>query len=264
MTASQEKRKESPLERFEARAQVVFDWIGSHPRQVLGGIGGAVLAGLLVTGAYEWIDRNENTAQEALAKVERRFGVQLGGDPRLAIPPEPANPDQARQAREEALAGFEAVADAHSSSRAADFAELRAAEMEVDLGQLDAAKARLAELEQDLGGSDPLRAIALRLTAYARQLEGQHVEAGAAYQEGAEIDAYPDSPALWLAAAQSFERGGATDRAMLAYQEVLANDPELGEREGVLGRIELLERTRLLDGDEGAPGGMGLEEQPPD
>lgn len=264
MTASQGKPKDSPLERFEARAQHVFDWIGSHPRQVLGGIGGAVLAGLVVTLAYEWIDRSENAAQEALAKVERRFTVELGGDPRLAILPEPANPDQARRAREEALAGFEAVAQAHSSSRAADFAQLRAAEMEVDLGQLDAAEARLGELDQQLGGSDPLRAIALRLTAYTRQLEGQHVEAGAAYQEGAEIDAYPDSSSLWLAAAQSFERGGATDRAMLAYQEVLASDPELGEREGVLGRIELLERTRVRDGDEGAPGGRGLEEQPPD
>jgi tetratricopeptide (TPR) repeat protein len=244
MTASQGKPKDSPLERFEARAQVVFDWIGEHPRQVLAGIGGAVLAGLLVTGVYEWIDRSENAAQEALAKVERRFAEELGGDPRLAILPEPANPDQARRAREQALAG--------------------AAEMEVDLGQLDAAEARLAELDQQLGESDPLRAIALRLTAYARQLEGQHVEAGAAYREGAEIETYPDSSSLWLAAAQSFERGGDTDRAMLAYQEVLASDPELGEREGVLGRMELLEQTRVLAGDEGALGGLGLEEPPPD
>jgi hypothetical protein len=163
MTASRGPSKDSPLERFEARAQHVFDWIGAHPRQVLGGIGGAVLLGLLVTGIYEWNERRQDAAHEALAKVERRFAEEFAGDPRVAILPEPANADQARRAREDALAGFLAVADAHSGSRAADFAQLRAAEMEVDLGQLDAAEQRLLDLDLQLGRSDSLRAVALRL-----------------------------------------------------------------------------------------------------
>jgi tetratricopeptide (TPR) repeat protein len=260
MTASRGPSKDSPLERFEARAQHVFDWIGAHPRQVLGGIGGAVLLGLLVTGIYEWNERRQDAAHEALAKVERRFAEEFAGDPRVAILPEPANADQARRAREDALAGFLAVADAHSGSRAADFAQLRAAEMEVDLGQLDAAEQRLLDLDLQLGRSDSLRAVALRLSAYVHDLRGDYLEAGEAYLAGAEIDAYPDSPMLWLAAAQSFERGGAADRAVLAYQAVLANDPELGEREGVLGRIELLESASYRGaaaGGEGAPEPVG-------
>jgi tetratricopeptide (TPR) repeat protein len=264
MSAARGDSKSSLLERIEVRAQHAFEWIEGNRRLILLGLAGAIVVGLAGAGTYEWIDRRENASQEALAEVERSFAEEMAGDPRLADLPEPANADQARQAREKALAGFEAVRVEHSGSRAADFAWLRAAEMEVDLGQIDAATRRLAELDRHLDRSDPLRAIALRLAAYARDLKGEYLEAGAAYEEAAQVESYPDTSMLWLAAAQSFERAGAADRAVLAYQEVLTRDPELGEREGVLARVEFLEQASYRTGGAGAAEALGSREETPD
>jgi tetratricopeptide (TPR) repeat protein len=242
MTASGGRAPHSPLERFEVRAQHAFDWISAHPRQVLAALGGALLAGLVVAGLYEWTTRAEDAAQEALGRVERSFAEAFGGDRRLAILSEPANLEQARRAREVALAGFEGVEKDHPRSRAAEFARLRAAELEADLGQHDAALQRLTDLEESLDRDDPLRGVVLRLEAYVQYGRGEYLAAAEAYERGAETEAYPDTPMLWLGAAQTYERAGAPDRAILAYQQVLSGDPALAEQEAVLGRLLTLQR----------------------
>jgi tetratricopeptide (TPR) repeat protein len=261
-TRRTEPETQSPLERFEARAERVFDWITHHPRHVLIGLGAAALVGLLGSGIYEWRDRAESSAQEALGKVERRFAESLGGDPRLVNPPEPANAEEARQSREQALAGFQSVVADHPRSRAADFAHLRAAEVEIDLGQLDASIARTDALAAALGTDDPIRALALRLLGYAHSQRGEFLEAGAAYARGAAVESYPDRGGLWLVAAASFERAGAPHRAIQAYQEVLAVDPDFGEREGVVDRLASLE-TRSAPAVEVPPAPLELEIEPP-
>jgi tetratricopeptide (TPR) repeat protein len=237
------------LEGFEARLQSGFEWISAHPREVLTALGAALLAGLLVAGAWEWSQRREALGHEALGNVERQFIQAMGGDLRGdPIPTEPANSEQARNAREQALAGFTAVIAEHSGSRAAELAAVRAAEMEIDLGRtLDAVRqleARLVELAPD----DPLRAVALRLLAYAHETLDQTAQAGEAYLQAAAVEAYPDRALMYFQAGERLERAGDARRAADAYQSGLRLDAVLGEQRRVVSRIELLEGRLAADG----------------
>jgi hypothetical protein len=232
---------ERKAEGLERRFQQTLEWLSERPRHVMLVLAAALVIGLLSAGVYEWVKRREGNAQVALARVERAYSRAMG-DERSAIPVEPASAEQARHAREQALAGFELVEKEHAGSRAAQLAQVRAAEMEIDLGQLDAGLARLAALAGELDADDPLRAVALRLRAYANELAGNYVGAAEDYAAAAAVESYPGGALLWVAAGESFERGGATDRALDALRQGLSSDPVLAEQLQVVRRIEQLEQ----------------------
>jgi hypothetical protein len=232
---------ERKAEGLERRFQQTLEWLSERPRHVMLVLAAALVIGLLSAGVYEWVKRREGNAQVALARVERAYSRAMG-DERSAIPVEPASAEQARHAREQALTGFELVEKEHAGSRAAQLAQVRAAEMEIDLGQLDAGLARLAALAGELDADDPLRAVALRLRAYANELAGNYVGAAEDYAAAAAVESYPGGALLWVAAGESFERGGATDRALDALRQGLSSDPVLAEQLQVVRRIEQLEQ----------------------
>ena len=232
---------EAPTRGLEARLQVGFEWLSSRPREVLG-----TLLLLAVVGAgsgltYEWLTRAESQAQEALARAERDLATELGGDSRLILIPEPANPQQALAVRLEALAAFEALIDQHAGTRAADFASLRAAELEIDVERRDSAEARLRRLDADLDPDDPVRAMALRLLALVHGEAGRYLEAAESYSAAAEVESYPDAGPMWASAGRNFDRAGALDRAMGAYDRALAADPEWADQNRLVDRIVALE-----------------------
>jgi tetratricopeptide (TPR) repeat protein len=232
---------ERKAEGFERRFQQGLEWLSERPRQVLMLLAGGLVVGVLIAGIYEWGKRREGSAQVALARVERTFARGMG-DERSAVPVEPANADQARRAREQALAGFELVVREHGGSRAAALAQVRAAEIEVDLGELDAGIARIAAAVSELETDDPLRAVALRLSGYAHELKGDSLGAAEDYAAAAAVESYPGRALLWVVAGESFERGGATDRALDALRQGLASDPVLAEQLRAVQRIEQLEQ----------------------
>ncbi len=227
---------------FDATLEAGFNWVAEHARSLLTIVGLAVLVGAGIAVSYEVRNRGENEAQLELAQVETGFARAMGGSPdgALALVSEPANQEQARRGREEALARFEAVALDHRGTRAAPLASLRAAEMEVDLERWPDAERRLAELVAELGAEDMLRAVALRLMGFAQEQQGRFAEAGESYEQAAQVEAYPALGALWVAAGASLARAGATERAIAAFQQVLSVDPELAEREGIVERLSEL------------------------
>ncbi|MFQ5696759.1 MAG: tetratricopeptide repeat protein [Myxococcota bacterium] len=243
MTASRRDSSEGTLDRIESAAEQVFSWIDDHRREVLGAIVVFIVVGLATAGAFEWMQRREDAAQLALSQVERTFARSMGGDPALVAPPEPANAAQARRARETALAGYQKVIQEHAGSRASQVAGLRAAAVEADLGQRDAAATRLRALVEQLDPDDALRALALTELGWVEELREDPRAAAESYAEAARVPGNPDPASDWLRAGRSYERAGARDQAVLAYQELLSADPELGERERVSDRISALEAT---------------------
>jgi tetratricopeptide (TPR) repeat protein len=237
MTTQRHGTTEAPVTGFEARIQQAFEWIAAHPRQVIGTLAAILVVGGVAAGIWEWRSRGEAAAQEALERTQRSLAEKLGGDPRLTLIPEPANQDLARAAREAALAGLDAVATEHATTRAAAFARLRAAEVALDLGKRDDALTRLDALVGALAADDPLRAIALRLAGYIRVEQQDFAGAAESYAQAGGVASYPDQGAAWYDAGRNYERAGAFDRAADAYAKAVAADPELAEREGIVDRM---------------------------
>jgi tetratricopeptide (TPR) repeat protein len=240
MTIRQRSETEARAQGFDAKIEAAFDWLSARSRYVFGVLGTLLVAGAAVAGLYELNKNRQDAAELALAQVEYGFSVAMGSPIDEFLVSEPFNEEQARRAREEALAHFEAVVLDHRRTRAAQVASVRAAEMEVDLGRWSDAEARLGKLAAQLSRRDALRAVALRLLGFLQEEQGRFAEAGESYADAAGVQAYPARASLWMAAGGSFARAGATERALAAYQQVLSLDPELAEREGILERLSEL------------------------
>ena len=222
---------------FDAKMEAGFAWVAEHLRMVLIVLGVLLLAGVSVAISYEIRTSSENEAQLALALVEAGFARAMGSSVSDALVVEPANEAQATRGREEALGRFEAVVLDHRGTRAAQLAQLRAAEMEVDLARWRDAEARLGQLAGGVSGDDILRAMALRLMGFALEQQGRFEEAGESYVRAGAVERYPVRGGLFIAAGASFARAGAVERAIAAFQRAVSLDPELAEREGVVDRL---------------------------
>ena len=241
-----ERRREG----FEARMEAGFEWLEAHAREVVAALAVLLLGGAGLALGYEWYRGAEESAQLALSRVEQRYLEGMGASRDDVVPVEPANADRARAAREEALAGYGAVASEYGGL-ARDIAELRAAELEIGLGRLEAADTRLLAAGEQIS-EDIVRAAALRLHGYALEELDRLEDAARAYEAAAAIEAYPAREDLWLAASEVRLRAGDPAGAASALREILVIAPEAAERRGLVERIEGLEASLPS-----APGGAG-------
>ena len=250
---------------LEAVLERGFERVRVHFREIA-----MILVTLLViaaagVGFYEVGQRRESAAQTALARIQTDLIRAMGGRVQVALNPEPANAESARRAREAALVALEAMMLEHAGRDAVLLAGLHAAELEVDVGRPEAAAARLVELAGVFAPDDPRRAIALRLRGYALEELGRPVEAGEAYYEAAGVQTYPARAHVYITAGDVFARGGASDRAVAAFQQAMALAPELAEDTGLVSRVSALETLSARDlGLTGPTGSLPVIEQPPD
>ncbi len=225
---------------FNARLEAGFNWVTERARTVLAIAGVGLVVGAAAAISYEFRTRTENEAQLALSQVEAGYALAMGSPVDAIWVSEPANQEQARRGREEALGRFEAVSLDHPGTRGALLAELRAAEMQVELGRWPDAEARLTALVGEFEEHDAVRAVALRLLGFSQEQQGRFAEAGESYEQAALPGRYPAAGSLWFEAGASFARAGAIERALLAYQKLLSIDPELAEQKGVVERLSEL------------------------
>jgi predicted negative regulator of RcsB-dependent stress response len=237
MTPRQHGDTETRLAGFEARLQDGFAWANDHGREIMVAGGIVLLVAAIAAGIFEWRRQKAEAMETELARIEARFTSAMGANPGEYFVPEPANAEQATKAREAALVELDAFIAKSGAGELAAIAGVKAAEIEVDLGRLDAAEARLGKLAESLGASDPRRAIALRLRGYALDQKGDPMAAGEAYEAGAKIEAYPPRALLWISAGDAYARANAPERAIAAYREALATSPEISDQERVVQRI---------------------------
>jgi tetratricopeptide (TPR) repeat protein len=240
MTTPRQDETSARLHGFEARLESVFAWLTESAREVTIAIVAFLVIGAGSAGLYEYWQHQERAAHTALAAVERQF-IADGGIPagdRLGSAG--ADSERVRTARENALANLEAMIEEHAGTNAAVVASIRAAEMEMDLDQLEAANTRLTALLEDLAEDDGLRGVALRLQGYVLETLGRQAEAAEAYAAAGAVTSYGDRAGVWLSAAGAFERAGANQRAIAAYQEVVTLDPALADGWGIANKLDAL------------------------
>jgi tetratricopeptide (TPR) repeat protein len=215
MTMRSRSDTEARASGFDATLEAGFNWVLERLRWVLMLLGVALVVGAGLAISHDRRTQGEDDAQLALRQVEAGFSLAMGSPAEEIWVAEPANPEQAQRGREEALARFEAVSLEHPGTRAARLADLRAAEMEVELERWADAETRLSELVSELDEPDLLEQAALP-------------------------GLYPAAGSVWLQAGASFARAGAIERSVGAYQKVLSTNPELAEQSGVLERLSEL------------------------
>jgi tetratricopeptide (TPR) repeat protein len=245
---------ENAFETFLARG---LEWINDHQAEVAAGLIAAILLGGATAGIWEWLGARERGSAEALAKVEVELVRELGGDPLanngfapallgeivVPTPLEPADQSRATAARETALKSFAAVADEHSGTFAATVAQIRAAEIEVELKRFAEADTRLVALIDGLGSSDPVRGVALHMRGSVLESLDRAQEAAQVYADAGAIEEYPGRIQAWIAAAQTYERLGMRERTLESYDAVRVIAPEFAEQAGLMDRIEDLRQA---------------------
>jgi len=241
MTERQHGDTESRLAGFEARLQDGFDWANAHGREIVIAIAAFLLVGGAAAGIWEWRTRDAAEGEAELARIEARFTQGMGSATGELFIAEPANAEQAKKARETALAELDAFIAAQGSSDAAKVAGLRAAEIQLDLGPLDAASKRVEALTAMFDPEDARLAVALRLQGYILEQMGNPLGAAEVYEAGAHIVAYPPRALLWIAAGDCLARANAPARAINAYRQALSSSPEVAEQEGIILRIGILQ-----------------------
>jgi predicted negative regulator of RcsB-dependent stress response len=232
---------ESRIAGFDAVLEGLFERIRLNSRTLGIALGVVLVLGVAAAAAYEYAKRAEVEALDALAEIEIQFSSAMGAPAGVALVPEPANAALAERARETALTQLEDFLSDYGSSGAAAVAAIRAAEMEVDMGRLEAASERLERLATDLDADDPRRAIALRLRAYVLEEQAQPVAAAEIYERAAEVTTYPARSLVLISAGEAFERAGEYRRAIGSYQQALAIAPDVSQQAGLLRRITMLE-----------------------
>lgn len=244
MTERQHGDTESRLMGFEARLQDGFEWANAHGREIVVAIAVFLVAGGAFAGFWELRSRRVAAAEAELARIEARYTQAMGSTSGEMFVEEPANAEQAKKAREAALAELDAFIAVQGASDASRIASLRAAEIEVDLGRLPDADKRLSALAESFAADDARRAVALRLRGYVLDQGGDSLAAAEVYETGARIESYPPRVLVWIESGDSFARAGQPARAVAAYRQALSASPEIAEQEGVLVRIGI-EQAKL-------------------
>lgn len=244
--------KLSLTERLDEGMQRGFEWVIDNSRTVVAVLVGALVIGGGVAGVYEWIQARRAAAFDALASVERTLEKALAAsqvpatetaNPEIAQKARDAAPELEKKAREDAIAGFDAVIADHSGSVAAFAAALRAARLEIALGRLDAADKRLEELAKR-AGDDVARAAALRLRGYVLEETDRAEQAAELYAQVGGIESYPGRIQSYVQAAETYERIGKIPAAIEALEKLSVIAPEYAEQADILSQLETL-RARL-------------------
>jgi tetratricopeptide (TPR) repeat protein len=239
-------------ERFDETLQRGFEWVIDNSQTVIAVLVGTLLIGGIAAGIYEWIESSRNAAFDELARVERALEKALPRDASGLPVIDTANPEIAKKAREEALAGFDRVAAEHSGSLAGTAAALHAARIEITLGRLDAADQRLAALIPTLDG-DVERATALRLHGYVLEETNRGEQAADLYARVGAIEAYPGRIQSYVQAAETYERIGKVPQAIAALEALTAIAPEYAEQADILSQLETLRARQVREGTPSKP-----------
>jgi tetratricopeptide (TPR) repeat protein len=226
---------------IDALMQDGLEWAQANMRLLVLMIAGFLVVGLIVAGVYEMRRSARAEAAAALSEIEGELAVGLGGSRLDAVVPEPANQDQARRAREAALVAMDSFIAEHDGTPAALHARLRSAELEADLGRLEAADQHLVGLIGELADTDPVKGQALRLRGFVLEELERPQEAVAVYEQAGSLEAFPPRALAWITAARVHMRLGEDAAALRAYDRAIAIESDLAQDPALVRERRFLE-----------------------
>ncbi len=228
------------LQEIESVFDRVAGWVASNPSRFLALVGVALGTAAVIGGLSWWGERQEAEASTAVARVVAEYRAAMGVPPGSEVIVEPANPEVARAAREEAVEDLLEVAGEHAGSVSALPAYLEAGNLRTELGDLEGALAAWQQgVDQAPGDSAVL---GLLLSRLGRGLEeaGRWEEAAATHARAAEIEDYPARHYALADAARSYAEAGDTDQAVALFDRLESEAPEIQIPDHVRARLREL------------------------
>lgn len=215
------------IEEFEGAADRLAEWIREHS-VVVGGLVVVVLGGAAAWGGYHaWSQGQEEAASNALDQIRGAYLRELGAPPGAFEEPQLANPEAARQIREEYLERFRAVAEEHSGTVAGTLALFEAADLLEKLGRPDQTE-EVWQLALASASANPgLSGLLHQRIAETYEARESWTEAAEAHELAGQIGEYPLRYWALVDAARCWAAAGDGDRALALYRQVEREAPDL-------------------------------------
>jgi tetratricopeptide (TPR) repeat protein len=228
------------LQELEQLGDQLARVVSENPRPILVGIGAILAAAAIAGGVLAWQRSSDRAATEALEEARGAFLEAMGSSPGAVQISEPANPETARRAREDAAKRYVEVAEAHAGSAAGVLARLEAGDLRQALGEPEAALEQWRQAGAGADSDSPLRAMAFERIATAEENAGRYAEAAAAWTTAGEVEDYP---LRWVALAQAgrtWLEAGDADKARALYTRIQTEAPDVRLPEYLIARLREL------------------------
>ena len=241
------KSASTALDEIESRSGDLAEWISENPLPILI-TGGAILAiAAAYTLASSGIDSAKLEASTAIAAVKNEYRVAMGGEYYGSTDvPEPANPEIARNTRLDYLKRFQGLAAEHEGSEMGSYALVQAGSLQTDLNDLDGALASFQQALEVYDKDQAMRGIILERIAGVHEQLGDLPAAAAMHLQASEIASYPLRYFALLNAARSQAEAGQTDAAIVSFDRVTQESPDLRIPEHTQAMLMELKAKRSL------------------
>jgi tetratricopeptide (TPR) repeat protein len=215
------------IEEFESAAERMAQWVSANRWLALGTL--ALMLGVTagIGGFRAWHERREAQASDALSATRSAYLSALGAQPGSFQEPELANPEAAREIREQFVERFDAVAQEHSGTVAGTLALLELADLLDKLGrpaQTDEVWRRALASTSDNPG---LRGVLEQRMAEVFEAREAWAEAAEAHARAGQLEGYPLRYWALLDAARCWAAAGDAARALELYEQVEREAPDL-------------------------------------
>jgi tetratricopeptide (TPR) repeat protein len=201
------------LEDLGSGFERVAAWIASHALLV----GIAVVLVLAAGGTWELLrsraERREAEASDALDRIQGEFLTAMGAQPGAIELPELANPETARQIREEYVEKYRAVAQAHPGTLPAALAWLEVADLLESQGDREGSLESLKKSLAEQPGNQRLAGLVHQRIAQSYEDRGQLAEAAAEHELAGELPGFPLRYFALADAARCYAQAGEPGKA---------------------------------------------------
>ncbi|HIL02530.1 MAG TPA: hypothetical protein EYG06_10605 [Myxococcales bacterium] len=213
------------LDEIESAGDRLVFWLAENQRPILAAAAGI----LIVAGGWGYVSSSteeaNSQADTALSEVQTEYRLAMGAAPGSISIPELANPEAAREIREEYIERYTAVGAAHAGSGPGGVAFLEAGRLHQALGDSEAAVMSYQAGLDSLSDGDALRGFLWsRLGSVYEQAE-QWAEAANAYTQASTTANYALQAGDRAAAIRAYIHAGEPSAALGMADELVRSEP---------------------------------------
>lgn len=241
--AKKRKNESAPADETLQEIESVFDrianWVSSNPAIFLGCVAGVLVLAAAVGFGSRHAEHRAEQAAAAVSELQRDYFRSSGSAVGVFAETTPANPEVAKQLKDEYLAKFLAAADEYSGSVAGIQALLEAATIKAELEGPAEAMELLRKAKAAASGSD-LASLASMRIAGALELTDDLEGAAREYEEAANSDTFPGRLQALVEAARCYADAGDEQRAIALFARLESEAPDFAMRPHVRSRLQAL------------------------
>ncbi len=235
------------LDELESAGDRIVLWLAENQRALI-----SIAVGiLLVAGGWGYVSttarESSDQADTALSEVQNGYRLAMGAAPGSVSIPEPANPDAAREIREDYTARYAEVGEAHAGSGPGGVAYLESGKLQQALGDYEAAVVAYRAGVDSLPEEDALRGFLWSRMGSAYEQSEQWAEAAAAYAMAGALQRYALRAGAQADAIRAYIHAGETSTALGAADVLARAEPDFALPEFLQSRLDELRIAAVSD-----------------